>query len=100
MFAWIIDDTDGGEELMSRHGEKIGQFCLGVHAVAYLLDLFHVFLCLSLMYLDWRLRQLIFSLLLTNLLNVVTNLLLGRYFQKMTGFLIEFVSWFLLFHNE
>ena len=31
---------------MSSHGEKIGQFRLGVHAVDYLLDLFEVFLVL------------------------------------------------------
>ena len=51
----LIDDTDGGEELVASHGEKIGQFCLGVHAVDDLLDLFEVFLCLSLMNSDRRL---------------------------------------------
>ena len=80
LFARLIDDTDGGEELMASHGEEIRQFRLGVHAVDDLLNLFEVFLCLSLMYRDWRLRQLIISLLLTNLLNVFTNLLLSRDF--------------------
>ena len=56
LFARLIDDTDGGEELVASHGEEIRQFCLGVHAVDDLLDLFEVFLCLSLMNSDRRLR--------------------------------------------
>lgn len=89
LLAGVIDNADGGKELLASHGKEVGEFCLGVHTVENLLDLLEIPVGLGLMYSDWLLRLL--ALLLTYLLDVFTNLLPGRNFEKVTSLLVEFI---------
>ena len=89
LLAGTIDNADGGKELLAVHGKEVGELCLGVHTVENLLDLLEIPVGLGLMYSDWLLRLL--ALLFTYLLDVFTNLLPGRNFEKMTSLLVEFI---------
>ena len=90
LLAWVIDNADGGKELLAYHGKKVGELCLGVHTVDNLLNLLEILVGLCLMNGDRCLLSLLFFLF-THLLYVFTYLLLGRDFEKVTGLFVELV---------
>lgn len=89
LLAWAIDNADGGKELLACHVKEVGELRLGVHTVENLLDLLEILIGLGLMHGDRLLRLL--ASLLTYLLDMFTNLLLGRDFEKVTSLLVEFI---------
>lgn len=89
LLAWVVDNADGGKELLACHVKEVGELRLGVHSVDNLLNLIEILVGLGLMHSDWLLRLL--ASLLTYLLYVLTNLLLGRDFEKVTSLLVELV---------
>ena len=89
LLAWAIDNADGGKELLACHVKEVGELRLGVHTVENLLDILEILVGLGLMNCDWLLRLL--ASLLTYLLYVLTNLLLGRDFEKVASFFVELV---------
>lgn len=89
LLAWVIDNTDGGKELLACHVKEVGELRLGVHTVENLLNLIEILVGLGLMHCDRLLRLL--ASLLTYLLYVLTNLLLGRDFEKVASLLVELV---------
>ena len=89
LLAGMIDNADGGKELLAGHGKEVGELCLGVHTVENHLDLLEILVGLGLMQGDGVLRLL--GLLFTYLLDMFTNLLPGRNFEKVTSLLVEFI---------
>lgn len=89
LLAWVVDNADGGKELLACHVEEVGELRLGVHSVDNLLNLIEILVGLGLMHCDWLLRLL--ASLLTYLLYVLTNLLLGRDFEKVASLFVELV---------
>jgi hypothetical protein len=89
LLAGAIDNADGGKELLACHVEEVGELRLGVHTVENLLNLLEILVGLGFMHSDWLLRLL--ASLLTYLLYVLTNLLLGRDFEKVASLLVELV---------
>jgi hypothetical protein len=69
--------------------KEVGELRLGVHSVENLLNLIEILVGLGLMHCDWLLRLL--ASLLTYLLYVLTNLLLGRDFEKVASLFVELV---------
>ena len=89
LLAGVIDNADGGKELLACHVEEVGELRLGVHTVENLLDLLEILVGLGLMHGDGVLSLL--ALLLTYLLDMFTNLLLGRDFEKVASLFVELV---------
>lgn len=89
LLAWVVDNADGGKELLACHVKEVGELRLGVHSVDNLLNLIEILVGLGLMHCDWLLRLL--ASLLTYLLYVLTNLLLGRDFEKVASLFVELV---------